>query len=176
MKLAIADASDGVWDSAVFIQAGSLVSNPNPVADLSVFPETGTAPLEVTAIVEGEDPNGLPLTYTIRWGDGTPNSTGSLPDETALVPHTFTSSGEFIVTLTVSNGTLSGTSAEDVDVLPGGETAPVVTQHPTSLTVSPGQAATFNAAASGQPSPTVQWQVAPPGDRSATSPGRRRPR
>jgi len=78
MKLAIADASDGVWDSAVFIQAGSLVSNPNPVADLSVFPETGTAPLEVTAIVEGEDPNGLPLTYTIRWGDGTPNSTGSL--------------------------------------------------------------------------------------------------
>jgi PKD repeat protein len=122
MKLAIADASDGILDSAVFIQAGSLVSNDNPVADLSLLPESGNAPLVVTAIVEGEDPNGLPLTYSINWGDGTV-STGPLDqpvnddEKTALVDHTYTIGGEYNVVLTVSNGTLSGTSTEDVDVL-----------------------------------------------------------
>ncbi|MGD0404052.1 MAG: hypothetical protein ABSB66_12745 [Candidatus Acidiferrales bacterium] len=37
--------------------------------------------------------------------------------------------------------------------------APVVTTNPMSVTVSAGAAATFTAAASGQPAPTVQWQV-----------------
>ena len=45
MKLAIADASDGIYDSAVFIQAGSLVSNENPTADLGLDPDSGAAPL-----------------------------------------------------------------------------------------------------------------------------------
>ena len=71
MKLAIADASDGIYDSAVFIQAGSLVSNENPTADLGLDPSNGAAPLNVTATIEGHDPNDLPLTYTIDWGDGT---------------------------------------------------------------------------------------------------------
>lgn len=116
MKLAIADSSDGIYDAAVFIQAGSLVSNDNPVADLSLLPSTGPAPLTVQAIVEAEDPDGDALTYTIDWGDGSPESSGPLPGDTALVDHVYTSSGEFLVTLTVSNGTLSGTSVEDVDV------------------------------------------------------------
>lgn len=122
MKLAIADASDPIYDSAVFIQAGSLVSNDNPVADLSLSPSSGSAPLVVTAFIEGEDPNGLPLTYSIDWGDGSPDSTGPLDqppgdsEKTAKVDHTFTTGGTYFVTLTVSNGTLSGTSTEDVDV------------------------------------------------------------
>ena len=37
--------------------------------------------------------------------------------------------------------------------------APVITQHPTSQTVTAGQAATFTAAAGGNPTPTVQWRV-----------------
>jgi hypothetical protein len=133
MKLAIADASDGVWDSAVFIQAGSLVSNDNPVADLSLSPSEGSAPLLVTAIVEGEDPNGLPLTYTIDWGDGT-SSMGPLDqpvdddEKTALVDHVYAFAGEYLVTLTVSNGSLSGTSVEDVDVSGSGP-AQVIGRH-----------------------------------------------
>jgi Ca2+-binding RTX toxin-like protein len=131
MKLAIADASDGVYDSAVFIQSGSLVSNENPVADLSLSPSAGDGPLLVTAIVEGEDPNGASLTYSIDWGDGTV-STGDLDsptdasEKTALVNHTYTTAGEYIVTLTVSNGDLSGTSIEDVNVL-GTSVAPDTT-------------------------------------------------
>jgi PKD repeat protein len=126
MKLAIADASDGIYDSAVFIQAGSLVSNDNPIADLSISPSEGPAPLAVTAIIEGEDPNGAPLTYSINWGDGTPDTTGLLTnptddeEKTALESHTFASDGTYYVTLTVSNGSLSSTSIEDVTVGTGG--------------------------------------------------------
>lgn len=126
MKLAIADASDGIYDSAVFIQAGSLVSNENPVADLSLAPERGDAPLLVTAFIEGEDPNysptNPPLTYTIDWGDGS-TSSGVLQgptdegEKTATDQHIYQVPGEWIVTLTVSNGTMSGTSIEDVNVL-----------------------------------------------------------
>lgn len=163
MKLAIADASDGIYDSAVFLKAGSIVSNENPVADLSLSPSTGAAPLAVTAIVEGEDPNGLPLTYTITWGDGT-FSSGSLDEpagdaeKTALVAHTYTAGGNYLVTLTVSNGTLSGVSMEDVDVvgLPG---APVVTSNPGDQMVFEGDLFVFSAAATGLPAPTVQWQM-----------------
>jgi hypothetical protein len=117
MKLAIADASDYIYDSAVFIAAGSLVSNENPTADLGLLPSTGTAPLEVAASVEGEDPNDLPLTFTIDWGDGTSTAGQALPDLTAVVTHTYQYGGEYIVTLTVSNGTLTGTDQEDVDVI-----------------------------------------------------------
>lgn len=163
MKLAIADASDGIFDSAVFIQSGSLVSNENPVADLSLSPSSGIAPLDVTAIIEGEDPNGLPLTYDIDWGDGT-HSSGPLEEptndseKTALAYHTYTTGGSYIVTLTVSNGTLFGTSSEDVDVT-SVPAAPVVTQNPTDQSVLEGDVFSLTAAATGFPAPSVQWQV-----------------
>ncbi len=175
MKLAIADASDGIYDSAVFIQAGSLVSNENPVADLSVAPVSGPAPLSVTATVEGKDPNGQPLTYGIDWGDGTAPSTGGLPNETTLVDHTYATAGQFVVTLTVSNGTLVGTSTEDVYVS-GAAAQPVVTLQPKDQNVVAGDGFTFQAAAAGVPAPTVQWQVSTDGGQTfegipgATSP------
>lgn len=40
---------------------------------------------------------------------------------------------------------------------------PIVTQNPTDLTVNVGQTATFTAASSGNPTPTVQWQVSTDG-------------
>lgn len=42
-------------------------------------------------------------------------------------------------------------------------TPPVVTTNPANQSVAPGAAATFTAAASGSPSPTVQWQVSTDG-------------
>ena len=44
--------------------------------------------------------------------------------------------------------------------------APSVTTQPTSQTVTAGQTATFTAAASGNPTPTVQWQVSTDGGAS----------
>jgi PKD repeat protein len=129
MKLAIADASDHIFDSAVFIAAGSLVSNENPTADLGLDPDSGAAPLDVTATVEGHDPNHLSLTYTIDWGDGTSTPSQALGDGTAISTHTYDFGGEYIVTLTVSNGTLSGTDSEDVHVT--GSPPPTPTPTPT---------------------------------------------
>ena len=39
------------------------------------------------------------------------------------------------------------------------DTAPAVTTQPTNQTANAGTTATFTAAASGNPSPTVQWQL-----------------
>ena len=47
--------------------------------------------------------------------------------------------------------------------------APVITTNPMSVTVTAGAAATFNAAASGQPAPTVQWQVSTNGGATFTN-------
>jgi subtilisin family serine protease len=56
-------------------------------------------------------------------------------------------------------------------------TAPVVTQNPSNLTVNAGQQATFTAAATGTPTPSVIWQVSTNGGRVlTTSLGRRPPR
>jgi hypothetical protein len=173
MKLAIADASDGIYDSAVFIQAGSLVSNDNPVADLSLMPPSAADPSKVTAIIEGEDPNGLALTYTINWGDGT-NTSGLLnsptdeSEKTALVDHIYAIGGDYIVTLMVSNGSASGTSSEDVHIGGGGggggtTSEPVVLSNPTDQSVVEGDTFVFTASAAGSPVPDVQWQVSTDG-------------
>lgn len=168
MKLAIADASDGIYDSAVFIQAGSLVSNANPVADLSIQPQSAAEPNKVTAVVEAEDPNGLALTYTINWGDGTSTSgplDGPQSEKTALVDHLYAAAGDYNVTLSVSNGALSGTGTEDVHI-PGTGTgtgntsaAPVVISNPVDQAIVAGSTVVFTAAATGTPAPSVQWQV-----------------
>ena len=136
MKLAIADASDGIYDSNVFIEAGSIVSNENPTADLGLDPSKGPAPLDVTATIEGHDPNGLPLSYTIDWGDGTSTPSQSLPDETALAFHTYESAGTYLVVLTVSNGTLTGKDDDDVEVT-GGTTTTVAPTTTTITTLQP---------------------------------------
>jgi alpha-tubulin suppressor-like RCC1 family protein len=49
------------------------------------------------------------------------------------------------------------TTAATISVLPS--TAPTITQNPMSETVAEGQVVTFTAAASGTPTPTVEWQV-----------------
>ena len=54
------------------------------------------------------------------------------------------------------------TSAATLTVNPA-LAAPVVTTNPLSQTLTVGQDASFTAAASGNPTPTVQWMVEPAG-------------
>jgi len=114
MRLAIADASDGIYDSFVFIKAGSLTSNARPVADLGFDRPTGVAPATISASVEGHDPNGAPLTYSINWGDGYASSSQSLAHNTTNVAHTYQYAGKYAATLSVSNGTYVGTSCDEI--------------------------------------------------------------
>ena len=159
MKLAIADASDGIYDSTVFIEAGSLVSDKKPTADLGVLPSSGQAPLLVTATVEGHDPDGAALDYSVDWGDGSAADSGPLPGETALITHRYSLPGDYMIVLTISNGSLSGQDSEDIKVLPGAGVAPSITANPSNQTVAAGQPFSFSASASGTPTPDVQWQT-----------------
>jgi hypothetical protein len=62
--------------------------------------------------------------------------------------------------VTAADGTSTTTSATwSFTTASAGESAPVVTTQPVNQTVNPNQTATFAAAASGNPTPTVQWQV-----------------
>jgi hypothetical protein len=62
-----------------------------------------------------------------------------------------TPSGPFVVSTAISSPTFAPPSP------------PVIIDNPTSATVTAGQTATFSAAATGNPAPTVQWQVSTDG-------------
>ena len=193
MRLAIADSSDGIYDSAVFIKATSLVSNSAPIAEFGFDPSPSVAPAATTASIDSHDPNNLPLTYSVNWGDGAVSSPATLPTDTAVVHHTYVYAGKYAATLTVSNGSSQGTACDEFIVTgavnPGttaNETcdvsgtgvattgpppptfdglpgAPGVDAHPSSMTVPAGATYQFTAMANGTPNPTVQWQMSTDG-------------
>lgn len=96
MRLAIADASDSVLDSWVFIEEGSLTTEPAtppPVADFAAEPQTGRAPLTVrfTDLSTGQISS-----WFWDFGDGT-SSTQQHPT------HTYSKTGTYTVSLTVTD-------------------------------------------------------------------------
>ena len=78
------------------------------------------------------------------------------------VPTGAMTAGSHTVTVTTTGECGSATQSATLTV----NTAPAVTQHPQSQTVTNGGNVTFTAAASGQPTPTVQWQVSTNGGAS----------
>jgi glucose/arabinose dehydrogenase len=82
-----------------------------PTATASASPAAGLAPLTVGFSSAGSaDPYNLPLTYNWNFGDGSPASTAANPS------HQYASNGSYTATLTVSNGTSTGTASTPVRV------------------------------------------------------------
>jgi hypothetical protein len=130
---------------------GSTTSASPPTAQLTVTPQTGTAPLLVTADSSAStDPNGGIISRTINFGDGT---TSTL----ATASHSYDTAGTFTVTLTVSdNLNLTSTASKTVTVQPAPQ--PVsVSISPTSATVSSGGALQFAATVANTTNQTVTW-------------------
>ncbi len=71
--------------------------------------------------------------------------------------------GIYPLTFTAANG-VSPNGTQSFTLTVGAP--PVVTTNPSDLTVDPGQTATFTAAATGDPAPTVQWQFSTNGGSS----------
>lgn len=94
------------------------VANP-PVASLRLSAQSGFAPLSVTADSSGStDSNGTITTRTFDFGDGTVTS-GSV-----TATHTYSTPGQYTVTLTVKDDTgLSSTAQSSVSVKSGVPTA-----------------------------------------------------
>jgi hypothetical protein len=119
--------------TAIFVTgtAGSFAISTSGKPAVSTIDESGTLPSG--------------LTFTDN-GDGTAKIAGR-PDAG--------SGGTYPVTLTAHNGiSPDATQALTIQV----NQAPVVTTDPDSETVQPNTSVTFTAAASGVPTPTVQWQ------------------
>jgi PKD repeat protein len=80
-------------------------TNHPPVATLAASTPGGGVPLAVNFTLGGSDPDGDALNWTLSFGDGSANRTGSaLP---AAVAHTFTAAGLHRVVLNVTDGRLS---------------------------------------------------------------------
>jgi gliding motility-associated-like protein len=90
IRIAIADAGDGIYDSGVFLEAGSFSSNNPLAANASIIgPSSGCAPLMVNFLNQS---TGADL-YSWNFGDGSPTDTSTNPN------HTFTSTGVYTVML-----------------------------------------------------------------------------
>jgi cyclophilin family peptidyl-prolyl cis-trans isomerase len=73
-----------------------------------------------------------------------------------LAAHT----GNRTISVVVNDGTRTSVAATStITVVLGNQNVPVVTTNPTAATINAGGTTSFTAAASGTPSPTVQWQV-----------------
>ena len=65
-----------------------------PTLTASAQPTNGKAPLKTTFTIEASQPEGHPLSYTINFGDGTTEQTGSVPGSGSLtLEHTYTKAG-----------------------------------------------------------------------------------
>src|SRR6185312_14403257 len=89
-----------------------------PTAALSVAPQMGSAPLQVSADASAStDTDAWPIaTYSFDWGDG---STATGPQAGATATHTYQTAGTYTVTMTVTDtGGLSSTTTKNVAVTP----------------------------------------------------------
>ena len=77
--------------------------------------------------------------------------------------------GSTLVTLTVSDGSLTSSSSFTLNVQPVSDMAPAITAQPGSATVTAPATATFSVVASGSPTPTYQWSSAPSGSSTFTA-------
>ena len=79
-------------------QVGRPGTDTAPNAALSVSPQMGAAPLQVSADASGStDTDAWPIaTYSFDWGDG---STATGPQAGATATHTFQSAGTYTLTM-----------------------------------------------------------------------------
>ncbi len=123
----------------------------------------------LSSTVEGA--NALSVTW--KFGGSEAEQTVSTDEnQETKVEHAFKEPGVHKITETIESDDLSTptlTETTQIEVTTTGQQeAPVVTKNPTSETVSEGEAAKFEAAASGVPAPTVKWLVSTNGGSSFT--------
>ncbi len=108
-----------------------------------------------TSLPAGASASFSPSTVSLTNGMSSATSTLTITT-TAATP-----SGTFAFTVRATNTAGSGDFSDGSGslLIGAGCTGPTVTTNPTNQSITYGQNATFSAAASGSPSPTVQWQV-----------------
>jgi hypothetical protein len=146
--------------------SGSATTNP---ATLSVTPPV--APTITTQPISQTVPSGQTVTFSAA-ASGTPTPTvqwqlsfdnGSTWSDTTLTSPSFSgtaipfANGWEVRAVFTNFGGSATTNPATLTVIP--DVAPTITTQPISQSVPSGQTVTFSAAASGTPTPTVQWQL-----------------
>lgn len=83
-------------------------SNASPNAPVAAFTYSPTSPRVGQAIVVTDNSSNGPTSWSYNWGDGTGNSTTQNPS------HTYTTAGNFTITLTATNSAGSGTKTQTI--------------------------------------------------------------
>ena len=122
-----------------------------PVAALTVTPQTGTAPMQVTADSSGStDPNGGITSRLIDFGDGTTATT-------TTATTTYANPGTYTVTLTVTDNLGLTASTSKTVTVSAQQPSVSVTVSPTTATVSSGGTKQFTDAVTGSTNTAVKW-------------------
>jgi hypothetical protein len=131
---------------------GSSSNAGPPVAVLTVTPQTGSAPLQVTADSSGSsDPNGGIVSRLIDFGDGTTSTA-------VTATHTYSTAGTFSVNLSVTDNLQLTSSASSTVTVSAPPPPPIsVTVSPTSATVSSGGTRSFTATVANTTNQAVTW-------------------
>ncbi len=159
---------------AVVLLAAGALSGPAWAANTP--PKVTKNPVNQT-VEEGESAtfvaaaSGTP-TPTVQWELSTNGGTSWSPIEgatadTLTIASTTTSESGYEFRATFTNGVPPAATSKSATLTV--RKAPVVTQQPHSTTVEEGQTAVFESAASGSPTPTVQWQTSSDGGEKWTS-------
>jgi|GEM_PF-1215339 len=115
----------------------SALAQGNPLqCTLVVSPASGPAPLPVTATVNCTD-SALPITFvTLDWGDGSPQV--QTTQSSFSLPHTYGAAGNYVATVTATDGLNNATATQGVSVTPPPPPPPPPNQPPTcTLSVTP---------------------------------------
>lgn len=146
--LLLAVASSGCWgigggdadtDAATETGATQPRSNQLPSARLLASVGNGTAPLAVAFLLEGSDPDGDALSWTLDLGDGNATQGTSLPSN---VTHAFAAPGNFTVALDVMDGNATSRSHLVIRVGPAPPSATALFVEAQDFPSSPAASAT----------------------------------
>jgi hypothetical protein len=170
-------SENGYRYRAVFTNSAGSATTTAATLTVDFAPTLTTNPLSTT-VTSGQAAtftaaaSGNP-TPTVQWQRSTNGGTSfSNISGATSTTYSFTTSAtqngyEYRAVFTNSVGSATSTAA--TLTVNATTVAPTVTTNPSSVTITSGQTATFTAAASGTPTPTVQWQLSTNGGSSFTS-------
>ncbi len=128
LHVSVGDGHGGSDSDSVSI----TVSAPGPVnhlpqLTLHATPNAGPAPLTTSISLQASDPDGdSPLTYTLNFGDGSAPLVASASNPiSTTVAHTYASSGQYTLQLSVNDGHGSASTTTTVVAQAAGNHAPV---------------------------------------------------
>jgi PKD repeat protein len=130
---------------------GNTTNSLPPVAALTVTPQGGTAPVQVTADSSGSsDSNGGITSRLIDFGDGTTSTN-------VTATHTYNSAGTFTLTLSVTDNLHLTSTASDTVTVQSAPQPISVSVSPTSATVSSGGTRQFAATVANTANQGIIW-------------------